>query len=143
LRFNVTELIDTVLTEAFAPLARSGRLGTLSAFSAHVRLAPNFPPATVDLVDAEVALREGHLELAIDLADRAHSRLNGDHPLRSRASSIMGHGHFLLASFDAAEAAFSAARSEAIEARDAGEAVHGLVLTKVFGERGEVEPVLV
>src|SRR5207253_11488416 len=83
LRFNIPDLIDPVLTEAFAPLARSGRLGTLSAFSAQVRLAPSFPPATVDLVDAEVALREGHLELAINLADRSHSRLKASHPLRS------------------------------------------------------------
>jgi ATP/maltotriose-dependent transcriptional regulator MalT len=135
LRFPNSDLIDPVLTEAFAPLVRGGKLGTLSAFASNSRLAPAFPPATIDLIDAEVALREGQLELAIDLARRASGRLAMDHPLRSRASAIMGHGHFLLASFDAAEGAFAAAHAQAVEELDAAEAVHGLALTKVFGER--------
>jgi ATP/maltotriose-dependent transcriptional regulator MalT len=142
LRFNVADQIDPVLTAAFTPLSRRGLVGTLSAFAAQVRIAPTFPPATVDLVDAEVALREGRLELAIELAGRAHTRLTEAHPLRSRASAIVGQCQFLLASYDDAEAAFSAARSEAIEARDAGEAAHGLALAKVFGERDGVEEAL-
>jgi LuxR family maltose regulon positive regulatory protein len=139
LRFSLTDQIDPVLASAFSPLARRGLVGTLSAFAAQVRLAPTFPPATLDLVDAEVALREGHLELAIDLAGRAHARFTKHHLLRSRASAIVGHCHSLLASFDDAEAAFSAARSEAMEPRDAGEAAHGLALAKVFGERDGAE----
>jgi len=114
-------------------------VGTLSAFAAQVRIAPTFPPATLDLVDAEVALREGQLELAIDLAGRAHTRFAEEHALRSRASAIMGHCHSLLASYDDAEVAFSAARSEAMEPHDAGEAAHGLALAKVFGEQDGAE----
>ncbi|MFL5927527.1 MAG: LuxR C-terminal-related transcriptional regulator [Gaiellaceae bacterium] len=139
LRFPNGELVDPVLTQAFGPLVRAGKVGTLSAFAATVRLTPAFPDATIDLIDAEVALREGQLELAIDLGRRAHRRLATDHPLRSRTSAIIGHGHFLLASFDAAEGAFAAARSEAVEGLDAAEAVHGLALTKVFGERDGAE----
>jgi ATP/maltotriose-dependent transcriptional regulator MalT len=142
LRFPHWDLIDPVLTQAFAPMVRSGRLGTLSSFAASVRLAPTFPHATVDLIDAEVALREGQLELSIDLARRARARLAKGHPLRSRASAIVGHGNFLLASFDEAEAAFEAARSEAVEGLDAAEAVHGLAVTKVFGERDGAETVV-
>jgi len=96
----------------------------------------------VDLVDAEVARREGQLELAIGVAGRAHTRLAENHPLRSRASAIVGQCHFLLASYDDAEAAFTVARSEATEARDIGEAIHGLALTKVFGEQEGAEPVI-
>jgi LuxR family transcriptional regulator, maltose regulon positive regulatory protein len=139
LRFNLNDLVDPVLTSAFSPLARRGLIGTLSAFASQVRLVPAFPPAMVDLVDAEVARREGQLELAISLAGRAHTRFAEDHPLRSRASEIVGQCHFLLASYDDAEAAFIAARSEATEERDAGEAIHGLALTKVFGEQDGVE----
>jgi ATP/maltotriose-dependent transcriptional regulator MalT len=142
LRFTHGDLIDRVLTEAFAPLVRSGRLGTLSSFAASVRLAPAFPPPTIDLIEAEVASREGQLELAIDLAQRAHARLPKDHPLLSRAGAIAGHGHFLLASFDPAEEAFASAHSEAVEDLDAAEAVHGLALTKIFGEREGVGPAL-
>jgi DNA-binding CsgD family transcriptional regulator/tetratricopeptide (TPR) repeat protein len=142
LRFNLNDLVDPVLTAAFSPLARRGLVGTLSAFASQVRLVPAFPPAMVDLVDAEVAMREGQLELAVDLAGRAHDRLGDGHPLRSRASAIMGHSHFLLASYDDAEAAFSNARAEALEVRDVAEAIHGLALAKIFGEREGSEPVI-
>jgi ATP/maltotriose-dependent transcriptional regulator MalT len=135
LRFPNRDLIDPALTNAFAPLVSSGKLGTLSSFAANIRLSPGFPHAAIDLIDAEVAWREGQLNLAIDLAHRAHARLAADHHLRSRASAIVGHGCFLLASFDAAEEAFAAARSEAFDALDVAEAVHGLALTRVFGER--------
>jgi DNA-binding NarL/FixJ family response regulator len=142
LRFNLNDLVDPVLTAAFSPLARRGLVGTLSAFASQVRLVPAFPPAMVDLVDAEVAMREGQLELAAGLAGRAHARFTINHPLRSRASVIVGHCHFLLASYDEAESAFTSAESEAREARDIGEAIHGLALTKVFGEREGAEPVI-
>jgi LuxR family maltose regulon positive regulatory protein len=142
LRFNLNDLVDPVLTAAFSPLARRGLVGTLAAFASQVRLVPAFPPAIVDLVDAEVAMREGQLELAIDLAGRARERLGDGHPLRSRASAIAGQGHFLFASYDEAEASFTAARVDATDARDAAEAIHGLVQTVVFGERGNIEPVL-
>jgi ATP/maltotriose-dependent transcriptional regulator MalT len=142
LRFNLNDLVDPVLTAAFSPLARRGLVGTLSAFASQVRLVPAFPPAMVDLVDAEVAMREGQLELAIDLADRARERLGDGHPLRSRSNAIAGHGHFLLASYDEAEAAFTTARVDATDGRDAAEAIHGLVQTRIFGERGQVKPVL-
>ncbi len=90
----------------------------------------------------KVAMREGQLELAIDLAGRARERLGGGHPLRSRSNAIAGHGHFLLASYDEAEAAFTTARVDATDGRDAAEAIHGLVQTRIFGERGQVKPVL-
>jgi LuxR family transcriptional regulator, maltose regulon positive regulatory protein len=142
LRFNLNDLVDPVLTAAFSPLARRGLVGTLSSFASQVRLVPAFPPAMVDLVDAEVAMREGQLELAIDLASRAHERLADGHPLRSRASAIAGQGHFLLASYDEAEDSFTAARDDAMDGRDSAEAIHGLVQTRIFGERGPVEPAL-
>lgn len=139
LRFGLSDLVDAVLTAAFLPLARKGLLGTLSEFASQGRLVPGFPPAMVDLVDAEVTRREGHLELAIGLARRAHDKLAEGHALRSRASAMVGQAQFLLASYDEAEEAFAAAKAEAIDARDAADALHGLVQTKVFGERGEIE----
>jgi LuxR family maltose regulon positive regulatory protein len=142
LRFNLNDLVDPVLTGAFSPLARLGLVGTLSAFASQVRLIPAFPPATVDLVDAEVAMREGQLELGISLAGRAYKRFAKDHPLRSRANAIAGQCHALLASYDDAELAFATARSEATEARDVGEAIHGLALARVFGEQEGAEPVI-
>ena len=65
-RFGLDDLVEPVLRQAFKPLARSGRVGTLSAFAEAIRTAPSFPPAAVDVIGAEVALRDGHLDLAED-----------------------------------------------------------------------------
>ena len=44
------------------------------------------PSAAVDLVDAELALRNGATRLARDLASRLSEQLHADHPLASKAS---------------------------------------------------------
>jgi ATP/maltotriose-dependent transcriptional regulator MalT len=140
-RFNLDDLVEPVLRQAFKPLARSGRVGTLSAFADLVQTAPNFPPPPVDVIGAEVALRDGQLELAEDLAMRVRAKLSTSDPLRSRASTIAGHSNFLSASFPAAEDDFADARETALDEHDENEALHGLALARIFGERpnaGEV-----
>ena len=57
-RFELNDLVEPVLRQAFKPLARSGRIGTLSAFAETVRRAPSFPPPAVDVIGAEVALEK-------------------------------------------------------------------------------------
>ena len=42
----------------------SGKLGTLRSFAAEVASAPTFPPPAVEVAQAELALRDGQLELA-------------------------------------------------------------------------------
>ena len=84
-RFGLDNLVEPVLRQAFKPLARSRSVGTLSAFAEAVRTAPNFPPPAVDVIGAEVALRDGRLDLAEDLAMRVRAQLSKDDPLRSRA----------------------------------------------------------
>jgi len=135
LRFRILDKIDDVTEAAYSPLVRAGRLGTLSTFAASLRSLPDLPTATVDLVEAEVALRDGYLELAAELATRAVNRFREGHTLSSRANAIRGHAKFLLASYDDAESAFAAARATASDSRDEGEAIHGLALARTFGER--------
>jgi DNA polymerase III delta prime subunit len=71
LRFNLLDLVDPILDASFKPLVRSGRLGSLSAFAAKVTSAPIHPPAGIDVVEAEVALQDGQLDAAIEIATRA------------------------------------------------------------------------
>jgi ATP/maltotriose-dependent transcriptional regulator MalT len=134
-RFGFDDLVEPALRQAFKPLARSGRVGTLSAFAEAVRTAPNFPPPAVDVIGAEVALRDGQLELAQDLALRVRAQLTTTDPLRSRASTISGHSNFLSASFPDAENDFTDARQTALDEHDENEALHGLALARIFGER--------
>ena len=134
-RFSCDDLIEPVLQESFKPLARNGQIATLASFARRVRLRPTFPPPLVDLVEAEVSLRDGHLTLADDLATRAHARLPSDHPLRSRASAIQGHSNLQSSRFREAEFAFSEAKSSAGDDEDEIEAIHGVALARIMGEQ--------
>jgi LuxR family transcriptional regulator, maltose regulon positive regulatory protein len=139
LRFTLLDRVEPILEQAFKPLTRGGRIGSLSRFAAQVRLAPTFPPPVVDLAEAEVAMRDGQLELALDLATRASARFPEGHALASRASAITGHASFLLASFANGERAFEAALDQAKDDRDETEALHGLTLVRTFGELPRVD----
>ena len=141
-RFGVDEMIESVLRQVFKPLVRSGRIGTLSAFTDAVRRRPTFPPPTVDVVEAEVALRDGRLELANTLAARARVHVAVDHPLRSRASAIIGHSCLLRGFVREAEEAFSDARSTATDHRDETEALHGVALARTTAEKPDASQVV-
>jgi ATP/maltotriose-dependent transcriptional regulator MalT len=131
-----------VLTEAFKPLARRGRLETLSSFAAVFRVAPSFPPPTVDVIEADAALRDGNFALAADLASRVRTVLPVDHPLRSRIAAVEAHSNVQLAQFEQAEAAFIDAKETALDDVDETEALHGLALARIFGERGNADAVV-
>jgi len=134
-RFSCDELIEPVLRRCFTPLVRNGQVATLSSFAAQVRRRPSFPPPSVDVVEAEVALRDGDLELAANLAERASVHLAIDHPLRSRANSIRGHCWLQRAYYDEAEQAFAEARASARDAHDETEALHGVAVARIMGEK--------
>src|SRR5581483_11218687 len=134
-RFGLTDAIERVVSLAYKPLTRRGRLTTLTGFVDSVETGPGFPPPSIDVVAAETALRDGALELARDVAHRASSRLDNGHPLKSRAAAIGGQAHLFSADIDGAVAAFTAAREFAQDERDEVEALHGLAQTMLIGER--------
>jgi ATP/maltotriose-dependent transcriptional regulator MalT len=134
LRFRLIDLVEPVLEAAYAPLLRSGQLGTLSAFAERVRLSPTFPPAVVDLVEAEVALRDGAVQLAAQIADRVRERLTDEHPLRSKASGIIGRSSFMQGRLTEAEQAYRDAFETASTEEDEVEALRGWALASVQGE---------
>ena len=134
-RFERVDLVEPALTAAFRPLSRSGRLATLGVFARTVRGLAHETPACIDAVLADVAFRDGHLELALDLAAAARSRLPGDSPMLSRVAAIIGQISFLKANFVEAEEAFRQARQSASDPRDAAEAAYGLASASIFGEQ--------
>jgi ATP/maltotriose-dependent transcriptional regulator MalT len=141
-RFRLNDLVESVLTDAFKPLARQGRLETLSSFAAVFRVAPSFPPPTVDVIEADAALRDGNFALAADLASRVRAVLPRDHALRSRIAAVEAHSNVQLAQFERAEAAFIDAKETALDDVDETEALHGLALARIFGERGNADAVV-
>lgn len=142
LRFDLEDLIDPVLQHAFKPLLRSGRLGTLAAFSDRIRRRPGFPPPAIDTVEAEVALRDGQFELAADTGTRALSKVDGEHLLASRLNAVAGWSRFFLADFAGAEASFNAAAHSAQDEPDETDAIFGIATTRIFGERGDPAEVM-
>ena len=134
-RFELAEMVQPALERAYQPLVRSGRLGSVSRFAAQVRNHAHETPPVVDLVAAEVALRDGDYRLAVEIARRTRPRFSVAHPLRSRAATLEGAATFQLAIFDRSEEAFEAAREEAKGEYDYAEALHGLALAAIFGER--------
>jgi ATP/maltotriose-dependent transcriptional regulator MalT len=134
-RFGLLDMTEPVLEKAYAPLARSGRIGSISRFASLLRQSKPEPSPIADLVDAEVAMRDGEYRLAAEIVGRIRPHFPAAHALRSRAAAIEGGAHTLLAHFDAAEDAFEAAREDAKDETDFAEALHGLALAAIFGER--------
>jgi ATP/maltotriose-dependent transcriptional regulator MalT len=125
LRFDLLDLVETVLEAAYNSLVRSGHIGTLSAFAAAARTGQSFPPAVVDLVEAELALRDGASRLARDLASRVSKQLQVGHPLASKASKIVAQAAFSEGDLPATVAAYESARSSAKDDQDEADALYG------------------
>lgn len=142
LRFNLGSMVEPVLEAAYGPLMRSGHLGTLSAFTANVRRSPSFPPPVVDLVDADVAMRDGSFRLASDLASRVRDQIGSDHPLASRANTIIAQSAFIQADLPTAAEAYRVAYATARDARDQADALYGWALASIQGETGNATSAL-
>lgn len=138
-RFNKLDLVEPVLECAYRPLVRSGRLGTLSSFSSAVDKEPRFPPPVVDLVRAEVALRDGGFDLASQIAKRVIERLPDPHSLRSRPFAIIAQSAYIKGDLRLAQTSFEKANAAAQEDSDKAEALYGLALALLQGEHRNAE----
>ncbi len=144
LRFELNDLVEPALEAAYKPLARLGHLGTLSTFARTARslFVNSAYPAIIDLVDAEVASRDGEYTLAIDLATRVRSGLPAEHILKTRAQTIIGQCAFSQADLETAESAFGGAYETANDDQDEAEALYGWALASIQGEVGDPGPIL-
>jgi ATP/maltotriose-dependent transcriptional regulator MalT len=137
LRFKLLDMVAPILEAAYRPLTRSGSLGTLSSFATAVRVAPTFPPPVVDLVEADVAYRDGSYGLAVDIAARVLAQLPAGHVLSSRASAIIGQSAYTQADLERAQAAFRLAYESSQDGEDEAEALYGWALASIQGESGD------
>jgi DNA-binding NarL/FixJ family response regulator len=134
-RFELLHLARPALERAYLPLVRSARLGTLARIAAELRRTESKVSLEAELVDAEVALRDGEYRLAVQIARRFRGRVPQKHTLLSRAGAIEGSATTQLADFDASERAFEVALEHAEDSVDLAEAIHGLALAAIYGER--------
>jgi DNA-binding CsgD family transcriptional regulator len=135
LRFGRDDLIETVLGAAYMPLLRAGHTGTLGSFATKISVAPAFPPAAVDLAEADIALADGAYELASRIAQRAASRFGEEHELASRAEMIVAESAYARARLTDAETAYERAFETARSEEDRVAALRGWALASLQGER--------
>jgi LuxR family maltose regulon positive regulatory protein len=135
LRFGLNDLVEPTVAVCFKPLARSGRLATLTTFATSVQDNTRSSSPSTNAILAEAAFRDGNFDLAVDYVDAAKSGLTPDHPLASRVSAISGQVSFLQADFSSAEHSFRLAGDFATDERDSAEAAHGLANASIFGEK--------
>ena len=64
---------------------------------------------SIDVIEAEMAMRDGKFELAIDVARRADKRLPSTHPLLSRVRALLAQSEMFLGAHDAAASDFAKA----------------------------------
>jgi DNA-binding NarL/FixJ family response regulator len=132
--FDLSDLVEEAIELAYGPLVRRGQLGTLSAFAARVRTSATFPPPVADLVDAEIALRDGAFRLARQIADRVQVSLPPRHPLGSKANAIVGHSAFAEADVQEVDRAYRRAYELARSDDDRGEVLRFWALASVQTE---------
>jgi LuxR family maltose regulon positive regulatory protein len=138
-RFALLEMVEGILEAAYKPLIRSGRLGSLSTFSKRAREAEMPLPPAADLVEAEIAARDGAFELAVDIAARVEEVLSTDHQLASRAALIVGQSTNAGIDPQRAMSAYERAHRNAKDEADEAEALYGLAINLVQSEQGGSE----
>lgn len=133
-RFATTDLLDPLIEAAFKPLLRSGRIATLEQIGRYAHVTAKHISPLVDLIDAELAFRDGLFAKAESLATRVSRRLDAIHPLRSHAHWLAGQGAQLTFNHEKAAEHFREADATAQDDDDARDAVWGLVLTSLYSE---------
>ena len=133
-RFAATDLLDPLIEAAFKPLLRSGRVSTLEKIGRYAHVTATHISPLVDLVDAELAFRDGLFARAESLATRPARRLEPLHPLLSHAHWLAGQGAQLTFNHEKAAAHFRKANGTAREDDDARDALWGLALTSLYSE---------
>jgi DNA-binding NarL/FixJ family response regulator len=138
-RFGADDLIDPLVEEGFKPLLHAGRITTLEQISRHAHRVGEAVSPLVDLLDAELAYRDGQLPLAESLAHRVTRRLDQTHPLRSRAYWLAGQAAQLTANHQNAREHFRAAREAALDDEDSCDAAWGFALTSIYFESRDAD----
>lgn len=134
LRFGLDERLETTLEASFKPLLWSGRIGTLAEVANTVDHYPQFPPPIVDLIEAEVACRDGSFGFAAVKAAAAQERLPPGHPLAPRALIITGQSGWASGAPDIAANAYEKSFRAAKDDLDRAESLYGLAVVTVQAE---------
>ncbi|MGH3130319.1 MAG: hypothetical protein ACRDNX_05840, partial [Gaiellaceae bacterium] len=116
--------LPDLIAAAMRSLIDTGRHATLSRWLKHAFDAGVESP-TLDLADAELAVRKGHCLKAVSLAVQAVQKLPERSTLRARAYLVAGHAAHLANDEEGAYHYFQLASDAALSHRDRSEAAWG------------------
>jgi ATP/maltotriose-dependent transcriptional regulator MalT len=139
--FHLVDAVDAVVSASFQDLLEAGRISTLEAMAHSTSTDFNLSVPALELVEAEVAFRDGLLQMARALARAAADRLEPSHPLRSPALALAGSAAQLLHDLDDAYDLNRKALDSASNRHDLNAALWGQCLALIFLERPEMRSV--
>ena len=132
--FQLDGMLEPLITASFRALLASGRVETLERFARYAITTRQVGAPLIDLIDGELAFRDGLLKQAQALAVSAAEALPPAHPLKARGY-ILG-GTVALVRFDLHESRRlqSQALSHADAAEDRRDALWNQCLTLIYLE---------
>lgn len=141
-RFRLTDQLTRLVELSLEPLSNQGRVSTLETFAQASAAQGGATPGVLDLIEAEVALRDGVPLLARTAAAAAISNFPSGHPLSARAYLIAGSAAFLENDLVKASRLNRLAKQAARTPRDRVEALWGECLALMYREDPSFLPVL-
>ncbi len=139
--FDRHDLLDGLLAESIVPLTREGRLATLREWLEYAQRSDLASPY-LDLAEAELTFRQGHLESGGVLARAAASSLSFDDPLQSLAHYRAGQSRHLVDDSLGALEHFKSAHVSAKTESDAANALWGEFIVTFELENAEAVTLL-
>jgi LuxR family maltose regulon positive regulatory protein len=138
--FGLADELERLIAHSFVDLLDAGRIATLETFA---RSAADFGLSlpVVDLVEAEIAFRDGLLDVARTLAESAAEGFATSDPLRARALILAGTAAQLAFDLEDAYRLHRAAREAAVDRRDINAALWGECQALIFSEKPEMRSV--
>ncbi len=132
--FDFDDRLEGLITMAFSPLIETGRIATLDAFGRFAAGKGCLPHQLLDLISAEVALREGALNRAFELGRSAVHSWSDQHPLKPRGLVVSGVAAQLSYQLDEALELHTRAKRLAVRQSDINDSTWGRCLAALVLE---------
>lgn len=130
--FDLDDSLERLITAAYPALIENGRIATLAAYARYAAAHGDAPQHLLDLIAAEVALREGQFGRAKSLGLLSAEKLVGGHPLKARGYLVAGRAARFLWQFEEAHVLHATAARHALNVGDRNDSVWGMFLTSAF-----------
>ncbi len=134
LEFQMPGRMEQLLIEALPSLSDGGRTATIRAFCSHAGRSGNVRQAILDLIEAELALRDGSFDQALELSRDAARRMPADHPLEARCYIAAGKAAHLTHRLSDAFGLYTVATQLASKSADLNDATWGQCSAALFLE---------